>query len=167
MSMWRLVVGALLILMALNILFNLDLFRLILPLLLIWLGARIIWGKSGGGFQFERASEVNEEEIDEVLIFSGINKRYTSSKFKGGKLVVVFGGGEIDLREVKAVGKELMVEVVAIFGGIKVLVPESWRVRSEGVGIFGGYDNKARGGEGKTTLNVKGAAIFGGVEIVN
>jgi len=83
-------------------------------------------------------------------------------------LVVVFGGGELDLSQVKTKQKQVTIEVVAIFGGLKIIIPPSWQVKSEGVGILGGFNNQAQlKGSKKTTAIIEGVAIFGGVDISN
>jgi hypothetical protein len=52
-------------------------------------------------------------------------------------------------------------------GGVEITVPEGLTVQVDGIGIFGGFDQKAEGpGEpGAPVLRIKGAALFGGVEI--
>ncbi|MEI9809604.1 MAG: hypothetical protein WDO16_18055 [Bacteroidota bacterium] len=62
-----------------------------------------------------------------------------------------------------------VLEVTAIFGGATLIVPSNWAVKSEAVTIFGGISDKRRfsGTPEATprTLVVKGALIFGGMEI--
>jgi hypothetical protein len=58
-------------------------------------------------------------------------------------------------------------EVTAIFGGGKLIVPKEWKVRSEGTAIFGGYDIRTGLEAEGPVLILKGAAIFGGIEVVN
>ena len=51
---------------------------------------------------------------------------------------------------------------------MKLIVPPSWQVQSEGVGILGAFNNQAQlKGVKKTTALVEGVAIFGGVDISN
>ena len=52
-------------------------------------------------------------------------------------------------------------------GGIEITVPEGLAVHVDGMGIFGGFDQKAEGpGQpGAPVLRIKGAALFGGVEV--
>ena len=89
-----------------------------------------------------------------------------SSDFIGGKAVSIFSGTELDLSKVKMKGKTAELQLVAIYGGLKCIVPKDWRVESDGVGILGGFTNNTSGGESHKLI-ITGAAIFGGVEIVN
>lgn len=166
MNYSRLIIGAIIILIGINILFDIDIFRIIFPILLIWLGTRIIWGKESTSFTTK--SEAREDKIKRVLIFSGVRQKLLSEDFEGGEIVAIFGGAEIDLSRVKTKQKRIQLDLVAILGGIKITLPESWSVRSEGIGILGGFNNEA-GKDSKKTVEVelKGVAILGGVDVVN
>ncbi len=56
---------------------------------------------------------------------------------------------------------------VAVMGGVNMIVPEGLTVVMEGVGIMGGFDDKAwqNFGPGSPVLRVRGVAIMGGVEV--
>jgi hypothetical protein len=90
-----------------------------------------------------------------------------SENFKGGKVTMVFAGGEIDLSNVKTTAKEIDLNITTVFAGAKLIIPKGWKVNTQGTAIFGGYDNKVVPGEGSVTLNLRGSAVFGGIEIVN
>jgi predicted membrane protein len=102
-----------------------------------------------------------------VVIFGPLDKVIKSDDFKGGKVVVVFGGGDIDISQVRTSESQIDLEFVAVFGGGRLIVPEDWKVNSQGTAVLGTYDNHARGVEGQTTINVRGSAVLGSVEIVN
>jgi predicted membrane protein len=166
MSQARIILGILIILLGISFFTDFPLFRIAIALFVIWIGIRILTGVDIG--EAKNQIETQEERINRVLIFSGINRKYTTKNFKGGEVVAVFGGGEIDLTEAKAEASNVPLEVVAVFGGLKVKVPQSWSVKTEGIGILGGFDDKTKL-EGKKAADVivKGVAIFGGVEITN
>ena len=79
----------------------------------------------------------------------------------------MFGGVELDLTRVTFAQAESEITAVAVMGGVEITVPEGLTVHVDGVGIFGGFDQKAEGpGEpGAPVLRIKGAALFGGVEV--
>ncbi|MGB8022214.1 MAG: DUF1707 domain-containing protein [Candidatus Nanopelagicales bacterium] len=79
----------------------------------------------------------------------------------------MFGGVELDLRSAKFERAESEIIAVAVMGGVEITVPDGLAVQVDGIGIFGGFDQKAEGpGEpGAPVLRVKGAALFGGVEV--
>ncbi len=78
----------------------------------------------------------------------------------------VFGGGTLDLSEARLTTAETVITVVCLFGGVEVTVPDGMAVRSEVIGVFGGTEvPKDPAPAGAPTLVLKGAAIFGGVEV--
>jgi hypothetical protein len=79
----------------------------------------------------------------------------------------LFGGVELDLTRVTFTQAESEIIAVAVMGGVEITVPEGLTVHVDGAGIFGGFDQRAEGpGEpGAPVLRVKGAALFGGVEV--
>lgn len=167
--MARIIFGVIVILIGVSVLTGFSLFQFAFSLLLIFIGVRILTGKNRHwDGKWEDAKNIsNEDFINEVAIFSPINKTVKSENFKGGKVVMVFAGGEIDLSQAKTSHKEIDMEFIAVFGGGKLIIPKDWRVSSRGAAVFGGYNNKTEKGESGVTLNLKGAAVFGGIEIVN
>ena len=92
-----------------------------------------------------------------------------SKNFKGGDLVNIFGGTELDLSQADFTGTAI-IDLTTIFGGTKLLVPSNWSLRSEGtVTIFGGIEDKRRmqtiTETPDKTLVLQGTVIFGGIEI--
>lgn len=163
----RFIFGLFVILLGVSFLIDIPLFRFSLALLVMWLGFSIITGNNSHK-RFIKKSENSENSINRVLIFSGIKQKALSDNFTKAELVVVFGGGELDLSQVKTKQKQVSIEVVAIFGGLKIIIPPSWQVNSEGMGILGGFNNQTQlKGAKKTTAIVEGVAIFGGVDISN
>jgi predicted membrane protein len=80
---------------------------------------------------------------------------------------MVFAGGELDLSDVETDKRELEMEITAVFGGGKLIVPKNWKINSAGTAIFGGYDIRTDREADGPILNLKGAAIFGGIEVIN
>jgi len=70
-------------------------------------------------------------------------------------------------------GDTAVLHIDAIFGGVELRVPDTWVVSSEGQGIFGGYSDSTHQRPPtdlalpRKTLVIRGAAVFGGVEIRN
>ena len=162
--MARLILGLFIIVIGISILTGFSLIKFVFAFFIIFIGVRMISDK---GRRWDIQTSSNEDSINEVAIFSPINKIITSDNFKGGKIVMVFGGGQIDISQVKSTEKMVPLEIIAIFGGGKIIIPKGWKVNSQGTAIFGGYNSKIESGEGENILNINGAAIFGGVEITN
>jgi hypothetical protein len=57
--------------------------------------------------------------------------------------------------------------VVAIMGGVEIIVPEDATVRVTGIGIMGGFDHgsSGSGASGGPTIVINGVAIMGGVDV--
>jgi len=166
-KMARIIIGLFVILIGINVLTGISLFQFAFAALLIYFGFYIMFGRKKSGWNMEERSSSTEDVVNEVAIFSPIYRSVTSKEFKGGRLVMIFAGGELDLSEVKTDKKEVVMEVTAIFGGGKLIVPKEWKVRSEGTAIFGGYDIRTGSEAEGPVLILKGAAIFGGIEVVN
>lgn len=163
-----------------------DMRRHIWPLILIILGVFFIlrprrkrWSSCGqkknAGLTGENINPLNEDEftaddfIDSTCIFSGSKKVILSKNFKGGDLVNIFGGCEIDLTQADMTSPAI-IEVTAIFGGATLIVPANWAIKSEAVTIFGGIGDKRKfmapsDSSNNKTLVIKGTIIFGGMEI--
>lgn len=113
-----------------------------------------------------------EDRIDDVNIFGGSNKIIRSKNFKGGRLTAIFGGADYNFTNTELAGKQVVIDVVTIFGGTKMVVPADWDVVIDVVAIFGGFADK------RNTLHnihinsdkrliIKGLTVFGGGEIKN
>ena len=111
--------------------------------------------------------------IDDVSIFGGGIKRYSTQNLKGGNVTAIFGGSEIDLTTSQMAADGTVVDVFTMFGGTKFIIPSNWKVKSEAVALFGGFSDKRihkqqpEEGADEKVLLIKGLVLFGGVEIKN
>lgn len=110
--------------------------------------------------------------LHEYCIFTGGKRRIQTNNFRGGEVVAVFGGVDVDLRSSQLGGDEAVIDITAAFGGCTIRVPTNWYVEMRGVAAFGGYSNKtipprASPGQRIQKLVVTGSAAFGGVVIEN
>ena len=156
------------------------------PLILITIGLVFIlrpkrmscrerWNAKTTGDTPNEISRVNDgnysqdDFVDTTAIFGGTKKIVLSKNFKGGDIVNVFGGSEINLAQAE-MNNDATLEVTTIFGGATLVVPSNWSVKSEAVTIFGGIQDKRsisltpEAGANKV-LVLKGTVIFGGIEI--
>lgn len=104
------------------------------------------------------------------VVFSGVKRRIDNPDFKGGDIVAVFGGVNLDLRHAAITGDRAVVDVNALFGGVDIKVPENWRVVMKGMGVFGAFEDKTvapRPDPNVKTpeLVITGSAVFGGVKV--
>lgn len=120
-------------------------------------------GASGNG------SSPSPEWLNEAAIFSG-GKRRIKGDFQGGKLDCIFGGFEINMRQATMSADWAELEINSIFGGAEIKVPDNWEVMIKGVGFCGAFADSTEHPDPDLRpkrLVVKGAAVFGGVEVKN
>ncbi len=161
------VVGSVLMLGKLEILGK-SVWHYVWPLLIILVGLWIVFGAFGRRESWKGSVGTKENELDALAIFSGLSRRIESQSFRGGKATALFGGLELDLTQAGLAEEKAAIELTAIFGGIEVRVPRSWRLEVDGQPFLGGIEDKhtfVPGPEGVPTLHIKASAILGGIEI--
>lgn len=156
--------------------YNVALHQVFWPLVLIGVGLVIITRRHKHDALGRERRPVTGEDgsiqtdyIDDVSIFGGGIKRYSSQNLKGGNVTAIFGGSEIDLTTAQLSTEGTVVDLFTMFGGTKFIVPGSWQVKSEATSLFGGFSDKRHiKPEQAVTdrvLLIKGIVLFGGVEI--
>lgn len=114
------------------------------------------------------AAGSGEDYLDLTTIFGSIKKKIFSKTFKGGQTTNLFGGTDIDLTQADIEGV-VVLDVVQAFGGVKLIVPSNWEVKSDITTILGGIEDKRTPPAGGSAANKKlvltGTCIFGGVDI--
>ena len=106
--------------------------------------------------------------LEVVSVFGMVKKIVVSKSFKGGEIVAVFGGSEINMTNADFSGKIVM-EVVGIFGGTKLIIPPHWEVQSTSAAVFGSIEDKRPQPaiNPDKVLVIDGVAVFGGIEITS
>ncbi|WP_405882149.1 DUF1707 domain-containing protein [Streptomyces sp. NBC_01384] len=103
-----------------------------------------------------------------VAILSGFERKGRWTVPKRFASFAFWGGGEIDLREANFADREVVVNCVAIMGGMNVVVPPGVEVVVRGIGIMGGFDHREEGrpgDPGAPRVIVTGFAFWGGVGV--
>ncbi|MDN3205510.1 LiaF transmembrane domain-containing protein [Algoriphagus sediminis] len=117
---------------------------------------------------FTSAGSTFNDRLNIDAIFSGVDKRVMSKNFQGGKLTAAFGGIDIDFTQADFKGIATL-QVDVIFGGMKLVVPPHWDVRTEVSNIAAGVEDKRiyRDSEvdPEKVLLLRGTVLFGGLEI--
>lgn len=83
----------------------------------------------------------DDDTITCAVIWWGSQRRTTSQAFRGGSLSAIMGGIEVDLRQADIVGRA-EISVFALWGGVEIKVPPTWRVRVSGLPLLGGWDDR-------------------------
>jgi hypothetical protein len=104
------------------------------------------------------------DEIRLAAIFEPMSFRSTATSFRGGSVDCWYGGGTVDLREAVLDPTGARLRVRAIFGGAQIVVPETWQVTSNVVGIGGVGDGRPHVDRAPDAPHVaiEGFALFGG-----
>ncbi len=146
--------------------------RLFWPALLVFVGLMIlVRGTFTRGLGYS-ASKNRGDAIEDVNVFGGHDRIIETENFRGGEIVNIFGGGNYDMLQTKLAPGNNVLEVIMVFGGSKIIVPQDWDVKVEVAAVFGGFSDKRIKSPEITrdlsrTLIIKGVAIFGGGELVN
>jgi predicted membrane protein len=112
--------------------------------------------------------------LRETAFFGSLSRRVQTQQFEGGRVDAVFGSIALDLTEatIPPPDHTAILKVDAVFGGIEITVPRSWRVVMSTAAVMGGCDDRTipprpEPGVETPTLVIKGSAVFGGIEIRN
>ncbi|WP_114777464.1 LiaF transmembrane domain-containing protein [Botryobacter ruber] len=124
---------------------------------------------SNTGASVDYAAQTSAEDyIDSTAVFGGIKKNIISKRFKGGEVVNVFGGTELNLAQAD-IEHPVVLDVTQIFGGTTLILPPHWQLKSEMVAILGGIDDRrpalAHGHDPNKVLILKGTTLLGGLNI--
>jgi hypothetical protein len=147
--------------------------RLFWPLLLVVAGGALV------AQTLQRTSDLPDlprgdpnERVNIVGILGGGNRTSTANPFRGGDLVAVMGGGQVDLRRaVIPPGEQAVIDIMSMMGGFEIIVPDSWAIDDRTFPIMGGVGNETRPtvpvGGAHPTLVLRGVMFMGGVNIRN
>ena len=90
----------------------------------------------------------------------------SSQEVRGGLVFALFGSSEIDLRRAALSNGQAAVKVVAIFGSVRLTVPEDWMVNARTGAVLGSIDyNRAEPASSATQLTLSGFSLFGRIKI--
>jgi predicted membrane protein len=116
------------------------------------------------------SDNTNGEYINVHSVFGGIKKNVTTKNFKGGEIVSFMGGSEINFMQAD-IQQPVIVEVNNVFGGTKLIIPSNWDLKNEISAVFGGVEDKRSFNtsvpDSTKKIVLKGACVFGGIEVTN
>lgn len=103
-----------------------------------------------------------------VAVMSGFQRKGRWTAPRRFNCFTFMGGGQIDLREANFADREVVINAVAIMGGVDVIVPPGVEVVVRGFGLMGGFDHSEEGepgDPGAPRVIVTGFAFWGGVGV--
>jgi len=136
-------------------------FKLLRTIVVVALGTA-----AAAKFLLESNAEPDTEEIDLIAIFTGEHLVSTADPFYGGKVMSMFGGVLLDLREVTPAPTGIELDLIVVMGGVSLVVPEGWRVEFSGRILAGGWSDATHttADEDVPTVHVTGLVVMGGVQ---
>ncbi len=159
--------------------FSFDIWRLIIPVVLVSIGLRIIFqGSFHRAYRSEKSvhMEGNYSTKEEgnfssapkgeyTAVFSG-NHVKLNDNFTGTNLSAIFGGLTLDIRDA-VITSDITINATAVFGGIDIYVPRGVQVKVNNVPVFGGVSNKTgySAGASDPVIYLKSTTMFGGIDI--
>jgi hypothetical protein len=115
------------------------------------------------------ASRVPDSQI-EFAFWSGRTRSGSWVPARSIRAVAFMGGVDLDFREALFGPDPVEVHVLAIMGGVEIIVPPGVHVDTRGMALLGGFDEQLEGigpvPDGAPVLRVTGLALMGGVEVV-
>jgi hypothetical protein len=137
------------------------------PLGLVLLGVLVLFGHT---ITRRGTSVVAGDAVNLFAAFGGVERIVSGDRFRRADVVALFGGAELDLRDVTVPedDRPLTVDVFCLFGGVDVTVPEEWDVQTTVVPVFGAAEDERRRSDardGVVDLHVTGLVGFGGVTV--
>ena len=116
-----------------------------------------------------RAEHVPKQGF-QIAVLSGNDRKGAWTPARQFTTIAIMGGAGLDLREARFGPGITEIRVVAIMGGVEVIVPPGLAVQTRGFGIMGGFDGidqpSADPDPEAPIVIIKGIAIMGGVEVV-
>jgi len=149
--------------------------RTMAPLMLIGLGLVVIFKAQQGRRPPQLLDKLgkldgqadDDSVINVTAILGGMERRITTSNFRGGEVTSIMGGCQLDLRHASMQG-EAVLNVFALCGGVEIKVPDDWTVSLQGTPLLGGFSEKTiPNKDASKRLIIRGVAIMGGLEVRN
>ena len=138
------------------------------PLTLIIIGAYIIFITLD---QKEINEKIRSNQVKGAVkkymgIFSGVEEKIKTDDFKGADVYCIFGGVDLDLREI-TLKEDAIINVYSVFGGGTLFVSDRYNVVCNSNAFFGSNTNKVDNTPKKNakTLTINCISFFGGTEI--
>jgi hypothetical protein len=114
-------------------------------------------------------AEAVREHGFQIAIMGGYEKKGEWMPPRRLHSLAIMGGAGLDFREAKMPPGTTEVNILAIMGGVEVLVPPGLAVETHGFGLMGGFEGVDQAGvdtdPDAPRLVIRGMAIMGGVEV--
>jgi len=132
------------------------------PIALIFAGLGIV----AHAFGARLSDHLPGESSSTIWAILGARKEaITAPNYAGGRIIAFMGGCELDLTKADMQQGPAELEVIVVWGGIEIKVPEGWEVIGNTIPIMGGAEIKTKAAPGGRRLVVNGLAIMAAIDI--
>lgn len=170
-----------------------NIWDLIVPGILLYIGARLIYRSSEKSRSSKHDAEGNEasdgnpsmdaqpqpeqvripyadksSEFVRAFAFMSYSDLHPVMRpLRGGDLSAVMGGIKLDLRDTGMEGDEAVLDVFTFWGGIEILVPPDWTISNKVTTLVGGFVDSRRPTNVIPTkmLIIRGFNLMSGIEV--
>jgi predicted membrane protein len=137
------------------------------PVIIVLVGARLVWG----GFR-QRALDLPSSEstprLSAYALLGGTEHKSNAQDFRGGDVTAIMGGAKLDLRQAGLKTGEAVIDIFAMWGGVEIIVPRDWTVIVQGTPILAAFEDKTNQTQaGGPRLVIRGILLMAGCEIKN
>lgn len=163
-SLLGIVLGIFLFLAARGVILYGNVWKMLVPLLIIGIGlkciANAVWGE-------KKERSQHEEDAECMAAFCSKESNYSGETVKNAKIGAVFGGVKCNLSEARMEERGEL-DVFCAFGGAEIIVPEQVELKINAFCLFGGIADKraVKKTDGNApVLEINGFCLFGGADI--
>ncbi|GIG40858.1 LiaI-LiaF-like domain-containing protein [Cellulomonas phragmiteti] len=120
----------------------------------------------GLGITFGASSRSEEQDrLTAIAFWWGTERRTRTRQFRSASLTAIMGGVELDLRDADIEGSA-RIDVFTFWGGVEIKVPRTWEVRTSGLPLLGGWEDRTEPPVGGgPVLDVRIVTIMAGAEV--
>ncbi|HLT41906.1 MAG TPA: hypothetical protein VKZ95_04310 [Sphingobacteriaceae bacterium] len=115
----------------------------------------------------EYTNYTRDDYVESTSVFSSNKLNVVSKNFRGGNIVNIFAGTEVNLMHAD-IKEPAILDVVQLFGGSTIIAPAHWVIQPEMAAIFGGIEDKRFTNsipDSSKVLYIRGTSLFGGITI--
>jgi hypothetical protein len=143
--------------------------RLFWPLVLIAIGVAIVFRAFGVAIPNAFVLTAPLGRSGDTLWSMFNHKKLTrpANEMAGKRLVAFMGAHVLELTEPASYDGPIVIEAMAMWGGIEIKVPPGWEVIVDVVPVMGGIDARTSAARGGRQLIVRGLVWMAGLEVRN
>ena len=164
------IAGAILLLGTLNVL-EVSM-GILWPALLLGLGVVVLFGGARKRSRSSRQQKTDyaggTPDLNVSAFFSGGEHRSSNEVIRTGQVSAIFGTAEVDLRGTTLAGDAATIEATALFGSLRLRVPNDWAVDVQTTNMFGSFESKrVQPADPKARLSILATSTFGSIELAD